>query len=159
MYASLKDQVPDSRKDTPTTHLVAATLAGFVSNTLGCPVWTVKTRLMLQASPTNANQSNGSNSMRYSGIRECVRQIYNENGTRTFFRGLSASYWGVSEMAVQFLLYEQMRPVARDFGVAQHKRGSTTSSLGDGERIHPVRLLVAASVSKVLAILLTYPHE
>ena len=37
---------------------------------------------------------------------DAIRRIYREEGMRSFFRGLSVSYLGLTETAIQFTWYE-----------------------------------------------------
>ena len=41
----------------------------------------------------------------YGGIIDAVRRIYREEGFKAFFRGLSVSYLGLLETAIQFTWY------------------------------------------------------
>ena len=38
----------------------------------------------------------------YNGVFDAVRRIYREEGARAFLRGLSISYLGLVETAIQF---------------------------------------------------------
>lgn len=45
----------------------------------------------------------------YTGIADCFVRIYREEGPRALYRGLGASYLGVSEMGIQFALYGKLK--------------------------------------------------
>jgi solute carrier family 25, member 33/36 len=45
----------------------------------------------------------------YTGIIDCFVRIYREEGARALYRGLGASYLGVSEMGIQFALYGRLK--------------------------------------------------
>jgi len=47
----------------------------------------------------------------YRGVWDATRRIYHEEGWRAFYRGLSASYLGVIETAVQFAIYGELKRV------------------------------------------------
>ena len=62
-----------------------------------------------------------------------------------FWRGLTASLLGLGHVGIQFPLYERFKAEAR-------KRSST------GEE-SPMDLLLASGLSKMMAAMVTYPHE
>ncbi len=87
-------------------HLAAAATAGIATGTATNPIWVVKTRLQLE-------QGNG---VALGGSVACVRRILREEGVRGFYKGLSASYLGVTEGTIQWVLYERLKALthARD---------------------------------------------
>lgn len=84
--------------DSPFSHILSASCAGFVSSTATNPIWFVKTRLQLD---------HDSNSK--MGVRECIKRIYETNGLRGFYKGITASYFGISETVVHFVIYEALK--------------------------------------------------
>eukprot|EP00298_Acanthocystis_sp_HF-20_P001909 c12391_g1_i2.p1 GENE.c12391_g1_i2~~c12391_g1_i2.p1 ORF type:complete len:357 (+),score=132.05 c12391_g1_i2:55-1071(+) len=147
LYHFLKELVPPKYKTHPLAHLTAAAATGLTVVTLGCPLWVVKTRLQLQLKPVEGAASVEKS---YANSYQCMKQIYREAGIPGFFRGLTASYWGVSEMTLQFFLYERFR---------RYVTNQTDGGFGDGVSISPTVLLFIASLSKLLASSATYPHE
>lgn len=58
-----------------------------------------------------------------------MREIYREAGLRGFYKGLSASYAGVSETVVQFVVYEKIKKyVEEEYRI----RGTHSSQLTSG---------------------------
>lgn len=47
----------------------------------------------------------------YKGVLDAAVRIYREEGWRTFYRGLSASYLGVIETALQFAIYGELKRI------------------------------------------------
>ena len=43
------------------------------------------------------------------GAFECVRKVYQTDGLRGFYRGMSASYAGISETVIHFAIYENIK--------------------------------------------------
>ena len=84
--------------DSPFSHILSASCAGFVSSTATNPIWFVKTRLQLD---------HDSNSK--MNVRECIKRIYETNGLRGFYKGITASYFGISETVVHFVIYEALK--------------------------------------------------
>lgn len=42
-------------------------------------------------------------------VRECIKRIYQQNGLRGFYKGITASYFGISETMVHFVIYEALK--------------------------------------------------
>lgn len=123
-------------------HLVAAGTAGAVVATTFCPLWVIKTRLQIQ---TNAAQvtRNGRQLRSYRGVIDAARSIIAEEGYRGFYRGLSASLLGVTEGALQFMIYQTIKTNAKDQGM----------------EMDSFQTFWAAAAAKLTASALTYPNE
>ncbi|VDK84119.1 unnamed protein product [Litomosoides sigmodontis] len=76
-------------------HMSSAATSGFVAATVINPVWLVKTRLQLHKGPLS--------------VTECIKRVWRADGFKGFYRGVTASYVGISETVIQFVLYEEMR--------------------------------------------------
>jgi solute carrier family 25, member 33/36 len=115
-------------------------LAGVVTSTATNPIWVVKTRLQLDKSITG--------SRRYINSLDCLAQIWRQEGLKGFSRGLSASYLGVSETTLQWVMYERLKRTFR----TENKRPTTfREQLGQA--------LGAGFFAKLIATVVTYPHE
>ena len=125
-------------------HLSAAALAGIVTGTITNPIWVVKTRLQLTANHAKALQST-SNKPLVSSL-DMIKQIAREEGIRGFYKGLSASYLGVTEGTIQWVLYEKLKRL-------------NTESQGKGGFREWAGMLGSAGTAKCVASLITYPHE
>jgi solute carrier family 25 protein 33/36 len=133
-------------------HLCAAAIAGIATGSATNPIWVVKTRLQLSASerpavglPSATASSLGSGSM-FGGSIATIRQIAREEGIRGFYKGLSASYLGVTEGTIQWVLYERLKRL-------------TASTDGTGGLQEWAGMLGSAGTAKCVASLITYPHE
>lgn len=69
-----------------------------MSSTATNPIWFVKTRLQLD------HESNSK-----MNVREAIKRIYETNGLRGFYKGITASYFGISETVVHFVIYEALK--------------------------------------------------
>jgi hypothetical protein len=69
-----------------------------------------------------------------------------DEGPRGFYKGLSASYLGVTEGTIQWVLYERLKKLSKQL----EGRGAGLEWLG---------LLGSAGTAKCVATLITYPHE
>jgi solute carrier family 25, member 33/36 len=82
----------------------------------------------------------------YGGSWDMVKKIMREEGVRGFYKGLSASYLGVTEGTIQWVLYERLKGLSKDTS----GQGGVSEWLG---------LLGSAGTAKCVASLITYPHE
>ena len=125
---------------TPNTHqvhLVSAFCGGVVGSTCMNPIFVVKTRLQLDQSKMGSNLTSLS----------CIRQIIQQEGMRGFYRGLTASYAGVMETGLCFVLYESTK---------QSLLGKKPYSNG---KLDFMDYILAATSSKMIATTVCYPHE
>ena len=84
----------------PSVHVVSAMTAGAGTSVATNPVWILKTRFMTQTQYTYHQ---------YTGIADAVKQIWQHEGLRGFYKGLGISLVGVTHVAVQFPLYERLK--------------------------------------------------
>lgn len=126
-------------KDSPLVHMCAGASAGFVTHTITSPIWFIKTRLQL------------SNQSRY-GMMKCIRKTYKLEGVRGFYRGLSASYYGVLETIIHFVIYERLKRLLREKPLFH-------GSNNHGEKNNIFDFMIAAGFSKSIASICAYPHE
>ena len=87
-------------QETAAVHLFAAASAGIITGTATNPIWLVKTRLQLDKQ-TAGIEGRG---RQYRNAWDCVLQTIRTEGVRGLYRGLSASYLGVSESTLQWML-------------------------------------------------------
>ena len=69
-----------------------------------------------------------------------------EEGVRGFYKGLSASYLGVTESTIQWVLYEKLKKLS----VETEGQGAMSQWMG---------MLGSAGTAKFIASLISYPHE
>ncbi|KAK7031480.1 mitochondrial carrier protein [Favolaschia claudopus] len=132
----------DGRENT-WVHLTAAAIAGIATGTATNPIWVVKTRLQLESGV------HGGSGTALGGSWATIKMILREEGVRGFYKGLSASYLGVTEGTIQWVLYERL------------KREVTGGAEGEGKggALEWLGLLGSAGTAKCVATLITYPHE
>lgn len=136
-------------------HLCAAATAGIITGTATNPIWLVKTRLQLDKS--HAEKTGSISNRKYKNSLDCVLQTVRKEGIRGLYRGLSASYLGVSESTLQWVCYEQMKLYLK-------KRQSRLVASGRDPTLRDQMVnwsgkLGAAGSAKLFAAVLTYPHE
>jgi solute carrier family 25 folate transporter 32 len=86
----------------------------------------------------------------YKSAFDAARQIYSKEGILAFYSGLTPALLGVSHLAIQFPLYEQLKRTFTGSGLGEENEKSRYNILGT---------LMAASLSKIVASSATYPHE
>uniref|UniRef100_A0A3Q4G357 Solute carrier family 25 member 36 n=1 Tax=Neolamprologus brichardi TaxID=32507 RepID=A0A3Q4G357_NEOBR len=147
-YSTAKEKLngvlePDSTQ----VHMVSAGMAGFTAITATNPIWLIKTRLQLD--------SRNRGERRMSAF-ECIRRVYQMDGLRGFYRGMSASYAGISETVIHFVIYETIKRKLLEYK-AQASMDEEEESVKDASDF--VGMMLAAATSKTCATSIAYPHE
>lgn len=83
---------------------------------------------------------------------ECVRRVYKADGLRGFYRGMSASYAGISETVIHFVIYESIK--RRLLEAKNMDEEEDTSRVASDF----VGMMLAAATSKTCATSIAYPH-
>ena len=125
--------------ESPLVPVASSMVAGFTTCTTTNPIWFLKTRLQLERS-----RYPGSN----KGVLRTVHNIYMKEGWRKFYSGLSASYLGIVETVINFVIYEQVKLKITKLC----NRDSTQS-------FYFSTFLVSSLLSKTTASIVGYPHE
>uniref|UniRef100_A0A8C6XVZ5 Solute carrier family 25 member 33 n=1 Tax=Naja naja TaxID=35670 RepID=A0A8C6XVZ5_NAJNA len=141
-YSGTKERLntvlmPESKK----VHMISAACAGITSATLTNPIWLVKTRMQLE-------------NERCTSALQCAMRVYYREGLRGFYRGVTASYAGVTETVIHFVLYEALKQRLRE-----HQLLLTPSVVLSPSGQDFCGLMAAAAVSKACASCIAYPHE
>ena len=142
-------------KDATWIHLAAGTIAGVVTSTATNPIWMVKTRLQLDKNVVA--ESGGVARRQYKNSWDCIKQILRNEGLRGLYKGMSASYLGVAESTLQWVMYERLKR-----SLARREELIQISGREKGTWDHVVGWFGnsgAAGSAKFVAAILTYPHE
>ncbi|XP_065320354.1 solute carrier family 25 member 36-like [Gordionus sp. m RMFG-2023] len=136
------------KPDSPTVYILSASLAGFVTSTLTNPIWFIKTRLQLDQSTYQE--------IKLSAL-QCIKQTYRTDGIRGFYKGVTASYYGISETAINFLIYESIKKqiLSQD----DHLQLPNQPKKDINSTIRFLQLMLCAGVAKTFAATIAYPHE
>jgi len=87
---------------------------------------------------------------------ECVKRVYQADGLRGFYRGMSASYAGISETVIHFVIYESIKRKLME-AKAHASMDEEEESVKDASDF--VGMMLAAATSKTCATSIAYPHE
>ncbi|KAM9970737.1 hypothetical protein ACTFIR_002601 [Dictyostelium discoideum] len=124
-------------KESPLIFMTSAIIAGAATSICTSPIWLIKTRFITQEMVGRQKK--------YRGIVHSMVSIYHEEGFRGLYKGLGPSLLGVLHVGVQFPLYEKFKSIL--------KERNKNKELGI------VEIMIASSVSKIIASIVAYPHE
>lgn len=141
-YGTSKSTLNATLGNTPMNHLLSAFAAGISSNTITNPLWMVKTRFQLIGDAELGQRV-------YKNYGEVIQSIWKEEGFGGFFKGLSASYVGCFEGAIQWIAYEKIKT----------SLAFSKETRAHDKALSPAEYFAAAAASKFIAICATYPHE
>lgn len=116
-------------------NIFASFYVGMICNTVTNPFWVIRTRIQSQ----HLHQESAT---KYTGLFSGLRKLCKEEGFKALFKGLGASYVGLSHAVILYPLYEYLKGTIKEY------KGSLNS--------HDV--FAASLISKFTAMLLTYPH-
>ncbi|KAF2757292.1 mitochondrial carrier protein-like protein rim2 [Pseudovirgaria hyperparasitica] len=139
-------------KETAWVHVCSAASAGLATGTATNPIWLVKTRLQLDKA--NARVTGG---RQYQNALDCTLQTVRTEGIKGLYRGLTASYLGVAESTMQWVLYEQGKLYLEERQERQERSGKARTAWDD--TVSWTGQLFVAGGAKFVAALVTYPHE
>mmetsp|Transcript_10298 Transcript_10298/g.18558 ORF Transcript_10298/g.18558 Transcript_10298/m.18558 type:complete len:360 (+) Transcript_10298:337-1416(+) len=123
------------------SHMLSAVGAGAVTTFGTSPFWVVKTRMQTELAVGKSRE--------YPTLSMSVRKIVEKEGILGLYRGLAPSLIGLVHVGIQFPVYEEIRHRLENQPLENRWRLDPAGS----------SVLIASSVSKVIATFFAYPHE
>ena len=71
-------------------------------------------------------------------------------GIRAFWKGVTASYWGISETMIHFVIYEYLK---KQLAIMQNKKKNDDKTYFDF-----ICFMLCGACSKTCATIVAYPH-
>jgi len=134
-------------------HLLASASSGVITAFMTNPLWVVKTRMF-----TSSRQVDPLRAVPYRGVIDGLTRLAREEGIRGLYRGNLLALVGVSNGAIQFMSYEELKRRTRDR--KRRRRGETT--LGgeyDAEPLSNLEYIVLSGSAKLFSTACTYPYQ
>jgi len=94
----------------------------------------------------------------YTSYADGIRTIFRTEGIGGFYKGLTASYWGVTETALHFVVYEALKKRVAAHNIAKAAAGGRETESDKLGQLSSIQLLCSAATSKLLASVCTYPY-
>lgn len=85
-------------------------------------------------------------------IVELINSIWKTDGLKGFYRGLTATYVGITETVIHFVIYEHIKGEIERLHLKV--RGTSEKKIADF-----FQYMMAAAASKCTAAVVAYPHE
>ncbi|KAG9317081.1 mitochondrial carrier domain-containing protein [Chiua virens] len=136
-------------KLSPGAYLLCSAQASAATAIMTNPVWVVKVRMFT----TRAGDPTS-----YRGLWHGFSSIYRTEGIRGLWKGTSLALFGVSNGAIQFMAYEEMK----QWGFEQKRKrlaraGKTTTP--EDDKLSNMAYTVMSGASKLFALGVTYPYQ
>ncbi|GAA94233.1 uncharacterized protein L969DRAFT_102531 [Mixia osmundae IAM 14324] len=174
-YTMIKDSMlerasranPDSKgkgkeRLSAASHLAASAGSGLITAIMTNPLWVVKTRMFTTSSPSlNTNRDAAAVTQRpFRNVWDGLVTIARHEGLRGLYRGTALALIGVSNGAIQFVAYEDLKARARD-RAQRRSRAQGRDGIRDDEDVELSNLayIAMSGSSKLLAIAVTYPYQ
>jgi solute carrier family 25 folate transporter 32 len=125
----------------PFAHLSCAAFSGTLATIFTNPFSMVKTRLQLQGKEIN------SNTRMYRGVFDAFVRITREEGVLTLYRGIGPSLVLVSNGALQFMSYEELKRLTVLHLIPSHEE----------KELNAAHFLGMGALAKVFSATVTYP--
>jgi len=84
--------------------------------------------------------------------RQCIKNTFQTHGWTGFYKGITASYVGITETVIHFVIYESVKTRLAQY--SNHNRLLQEEKLL-GEFL---RCMLAGAISKSIATCIAYPH-
>ncbi|GAA5927790.1 uncharacterized protein JCM15063_005995 [Sporobolomyces koalae] len=127
-------------------HLAASASSGIVTAIITNPLWVVKTRMYT---------TSASSPRAYRGVMHGLYRLCRDEGIRGMSKGMTLALIGVSNGAIQFMTYEELKK----WRVESRRKRIPNESEQDSKKLSNFEYIVMSGFAKLVAISLTYPYQ
>ncbi|KAI6151675.1 mitochondrial carrier domain-containing protein [Pisolithus tinctorius] len=131
------------------SYLLCSAQASAVTAILTNPIWVVKVR-MFTSRPDSPNS--------YRGLWHGLSSVWRTEGMTGLWKGTSLALVGVSNGAVQFMAYEEMKRWGFERKRRQFMKAGRTMTPED-DKLSNAAYTVMSGASKLFALGITYPYQ
>ncbi|ORY91498.1 mitochondrial carrier domain-containing protein [Leucosporidium creatinivorum] len=128
-------------------HLLASAESGVITAVMTNPLWVVKTRMFT----TSATQTHA-----YRGVLDGLNQIARQEGIRGLSKGMVLALFGVSNGAIQFMTYEELKRWRQE---VKRKRLGVGATEEEVKALTNTEYILMSGSAKLIAIGITYPYQ
>ncbi|KAI0081449.1 mitochondrial FAD carrier protein [Panus rudis PR-1116 ss-1] len=131
------------------TYLLYSAEASAVTAIMTNPIWVVKVR-MFTTKPDDPTA--------YRGLAHGLSSIYRHEGLAGWWRGTSLALFGVSNGAVQFMCYEELKR----WGFEQKRKRFAKAGKqwrAEDDKLSNTAYTLMSGASKLTALIITYPYQ
>jgi len=131
------------------SYLLCSAEASAVTAIMTNPIWVVKVRMFT----TRAGDPTA-----YRSLWNGLSSIYREEGFAGLYRGTSLALFGVSNGAIQFMAYEEMKRWGFERKRRQFAKAGREYTPND-DKLSNTSYTLMSGASKLMALTLTYPYQ
>ncbi|PCH41551.1 mitochondrial carrier [Wolfiporia cocos MD-104 SS10] len=131
------------------SYLLCSAEASAVTAIMTNPIWVVKVRMFT---------TRASDPTSYRGLWHGLSSIYREEGTAGLYRGTTLALFGVSNGAIQFMAYEEMKRWGFERKRRQFAKAGKQYTPND-DKLSNAAYTVMSGASKLGALTVTYPYQ
>ncbi|GAA5833060.1 hypothetical protein JCM5353_006761 [Sporobolomyces roseus] len=155
-YTDFKKRLSANSKDSNVKlnagqHLLASASSGVVTAIITNPLWVVKTRMYT----TRANSP-----LAYRGVSHGLYRLIRDEGFRGASKGMTLALIGVSNGAIQFMTYEELKKWRVESRRKRIGSGNDDSiSQEESNKLSNLEYIFMSGSAKLVAISITYPYQ
>lgn len=130
-----------AKKLSAAQHLLAASESGAITALMTNPIWVVKTRMF--TTPKSAAGQAGAPEV-YRGLWHGLTSISRKEGIRGLYKGAGLALFGVSNGAIQFMAYEELKKWRTSVAVRRLRAGGASVNPENVKLVRDACLLPAS---------------
>ncbi|GAA6016057.1 hypothetical protein JCM10207_004427 [Rhodosporidiobolus poonsookiae] len=147
LKASMFGELEEGKKLNAGQHLLASATSGVITAVMTNPLWVVKTRMFT----TSASEPSA-----YRGVLHGLRTLALTEGLPGLSKGMTLALIGVSNGAIQFMVYEEMKKRRVEL---RRKRLGGAAGEEEVRTLSNTEYILMSGSAKLVAIGITYPYQ